>query len=278
MTASSTRRCGWAAAAGTEFDGMVASLASALGGCAGLAALACGGVLVVRRLTVAAPAPSGAVLAVAAAGTALVALADAALHLGGFRQAASAARLGLVLAVAAVALPPRAATWLDGAATAVAVAVAMGAVAFAPRRGPARVTAGESAPTELPEDRPPGNRPRENGRPNGRRRPHSGADRVPGRFRQRFIRYEGRAGGDRLRGRIHVEVGAGARLAHGHVGFCPAFAATPAVEVSTNYDGVEATVAAAEVLPWGVRVEVRLAEPAEEPLEIPVDLLVKGLD
>ena len=70
MTASSTRRCGWAAAAGTEFDGMVASLASALGGCAGLAALACGGVLVVRRLTVAAPAPSGAVLAVAAAGLA----------------------------------------------------------------------------------------------------------------------------------------------------------------------------------------------------------------
>jgi hypothetical protein len=268
MTASSTRRGGWAAAAGAEFDGMVASLASALGGCAGLAALACGGVLVVRRLTVAAPAPSGAVLAVAAAGTGLVALADAALHLGGFRQAASAARLGLVLAVAAVALPPRAATWLDGAATAVAVAVAAGAVAFAPRRGPKRVAAGDLEPA-----RRPGNGPPATGR-----RPRSAVDRVPGRFRQRFTRYEGRAGGDRLRGRINVEVGAGARLAHGHVGFCPAFAATPAVEVSTDYDGVEATVAAAEVLPWGVRVEVRLAEPAEEPLEIPVHLLVKGLD
>lgn len=269
MTASSTRRGGWAAAAGAEFDGMLASLASALGGCAGLAALACGGVLVVRRLTVAAPAPSGAVLAVAAAGTALVALADAALHLGGFRQAAAAARIGLVLAVAAVALPPRAATWLDGAATAVAVAVAAGAVAFAPRRAPARVAAGDSAPTGLPVSERPAT---------GRRRPRSGADRLPGRFRQRFTRYAGRAGDDRLRGRINVAVGAGARLAHGHVGFCPAFAATPAVEVSTDYDGVEATVAAAEVLPWGVRVEVRLAEPAEEPLEIPVDLLVKGLD
>jgi hypothetical protein len=267
MTASSTRRGGWAAA-GAEFDSLVASLASALGGCAGLAAVACGGVLVVRRLTVAAPAPSGAVLAVAAAGTALVALADAALHLGGFRQAAVAARLGLVLAVAAVALPPRAATWLDGAATMVAVAVAMGAVAFAPRRGPARLAAGDSASDRRPF----------NGRPATGRRPRAAADRVPGRFRQRFTRYEGRAGSDRLRGRINVEVGAGARLAHGHVGFCPAFAATPAVEVTTDYDGVEATVAAAEVLPWGVRVEVRLAEPAEELLEIPVDLLVKSLD
>jgi hypothetical protein len=230
--------------------------------------MACGGVLVIRRLTVTAPAPSGAVLAVAAVGAALVALADAALHAGGFRQAAAAARVGLVLAVAAVALPPRAATWLDGAATAVAVAVAVGAVAFAPRRGPARVPADNSASSRRPG----------NGRPNERRRPRSAADRVPGRFRQRFTRYDGRAGGDRLRGRINVEVGAGARLAQGHVGFCPAFAATPAVEVSTDYDGVEATVAAAEVLPWGVRVEVRLAEPAEEPLEIPVDLLVKSLE
>ena len=265
MTASSTRRGGWqAAATGAEFDDIVAILAAALGGCAGLAALTCGVVLVVRRLTVAAPAPSGVVLAVAAAGAALVAIADAAQRLGGFRHAASAGRVGLVLAVAAVALPPRAATWLDGAATALAVAVAAGAVAFAPRRGPA----GKPAPHLSVAPRPAA----------ARRRPRAAPDRVPGRFRQRFTRYDGRAGGDRLRGRINVEVGAGARLAHGHVGFCPAFAATPSVEVTTDYDGVEATVTAAEVLPWGVRVEVRLAEPAEEPLEIPVDLLVKSLD
>jgi hypothetical protein len=47
----------------------------------------------------------------------------------------------------------------------------------------------------------------------------------------------------------------------------------PEVRVATPYDGVEATVAAAEVVPWGVRVECRLAEPAEEPIEIPVDVL-----
>jgi hypothetical protein len=49
-----------------------------------------------------------------------------------------------------------------------------------------------------------------------------------------------------------------------------AFATLPAVEVTTDCDFVEAEVAAAEILPWGVRVECRLSEPAEEPLEIPV--------
>lgn len=265
MTGSSTRRGGWpAATAGTEYDDIVAILASALSGCAGLAAVACGLVLAVRRLAVAAPAPSGTALAVAAAGGALVALADAALRLGGSRSAALAARCGLVLAMAAVVLPLHAATWIDGAATALAVAVAAGAVAFAPRREPAQRAAVGFAPSRGPTT--------------VRRRPRFAPSRVPGRFRQHFTRYDDRQGGDRLRGRINVEVGAGVRVAQGHVGFCPAFATTPAVEVTTDYDGVEATVAAAEVLPWGVRVEVRLAEPAEEPLEIPVDLLVKSLD
>jgi len=72
---------------------------------------------------------------------------------------------------------------------------------------------------------------------------------------------------------VVVAVPAGSRTGYGHLGFCPALASTPTVEVTTAYDGVEATVSAAEVLPWGVRVECRLAEPAEEPVEIPVDLV-----
>ena len=50
----------------------------------------------------------------------------------------------------------------------------------------------------------------------------------------------------------------------------------PTVQVTTDYDGVEATVSAAEVLPWGVRVECRLAEPADEAIEIPIDLRVQA--
>ncbi len=261
MTASSTRRGGWPAAAG--LDGLAALVATALGAGAAAAALAAGLVLVARRAAVgfdAAVGP-GVVLPVTAAGAALVALADAALRSGGPRLASHAARAGLVLAVAAVALPPRAATWLEAAATALAITIAAAAVTLAPRPGSARPAGGHCRPARSAP---------------ARRRPRPVADRLPGRLRQRFTRYDAHEGGDRLRGRINVEVGAGARLAHGHVGFCPAFATTPAVAVSTDYDGVEATVTAAEVLPWGVRVEVRLAEPAEEPLEIPVDLLVRS--
>lgn len=63
------------------------------------------------------------------------------------------------------------------------------------------------------------------------------------------------------------------RAVHGHLGFCPAFGELPEVHVETPYDGVEAVVAAAEVVPWGVRIECRLAEPAEEAITIPVLVL-----
>lgn len=93
---------------------------------------------------------------------------------------------------------------------------------------------------------------------------------------QRLERYEAADGRDCLRGRVCLAIAAGSKTTHAHVGFCPAFALTPAVEVSTEYDGVEAVVAATEVLPWGVRVECRLSEPADEDLEIPVDVAVQA--
>ena len=95
---------------------------------------------------------------------------------------------------------------------------------------------------------------------------------VQGRLQQRLERYESAEGIDCVSGHVRLSIPAGGKATHAHVGFCPAFAATPSVEVTTDYDGVEAVVTAAEVLPWGVRIECRLSEPAEEPLEIPVDL------
>jgi len=264
MTALSSRRRGWPThpPAGNGLADVVALLATGLGGSAAVAAIACGAVLVARRLVLPAAEPAAAVLpGVAAAAAALVALADVAFRLGGSWAATVAARVGTVLAVAALALPPRIGTWPDAVATALAVAIGAGAIAFAPRPTRAR----PSRPARRP-PRPPG----------GRGRRPAGVERLPGRLRQRFTRYDSTAGVDSRRGRIVVGVTAGSKTAHGHVGFCPAFAATPSAEVSTDYDGVEATVAAAEVLPWGLRVEVRLAEAAEEPLEIPVDVVVRG--
>ena len=94
---------------------------------------------------------------------------------------------------------------------------------------------------------------------------------MPAGFRQRTERYETTDGVDCLRGRAIMAVATGSRTGFAHVGFCPSFAATPQVEVSSDYDGVEAELIVAETLPWGVRLECRLAEPAEEPLEIPID-------
>jgi hypothetical protein len=80
-------------------------------------------------------------------------------------------------------------------------------------------------------------------------------------------------GGERVSGRLCVMVPEGSRSGYAHVGFCPPLASQPVVEATTDYDGVEAVVSAAEVLPWGVRIECRLDEPAEETVEIPVDIL-----
>ena len=202
---------------------------------------------------------------VLAVGLALIALADAAAGLGkrgGW--APLLARVGLACGVAAVALPPRPGDWT----TWLVAAVALAAVTVPrPTRGPsgrgrrnaARAPVSATKPASTPQ-------------PDGPCDPV-----VPGgRLLQRLERFEHPPGVDCVRGRVQVEIPAGARAAHGHVGFCPAFSQTPSVTVTTDYDGVEAVVSAAELLPWGIRVEVRLAEPAEETLEIPVDVTARA--
>jgi hypothetical protein len=97
----------------------------------------------------------------------------------------------------------------------------------------------------------------------------------PGHLIQRFERYE-LDGLDCLQGTLTLTVLEGSRTAHGHVGFCPSFRQIPQVEASTSYDGVEAIVTAAEIVPWGVRIECRLDEPTDEPIEIPVDVIARA--
>lgn len=231
---------------------------------AGAAAAAAGCVLALRRLGGGfGPADAALAWLVAASGMMLVAAADAAARCGAGFAGPVAARLGMLLAVAAVTLPPRPGGW-----TALAALLAAAVVAGLPVP---RVSAGRDA-AAFPAPRPRSRREAPAAvRPAGPRQPE-----VPGRLVQRLERYETADGRDCLRGRVSLAVAAGSRTTHAHVGFCPAFAATPTVAVSTEYDGVEAVVTAAEVLPWGVRVECRLSEPADEDLEIPVDVAVQG--
>jgi len=103
------------------------------------------------------------------------------------------------------------------------------------------------------------------------------AAQISGRLVQRLERYQGdHAGSDTLQGTVNLFMAAGARTAHGHIGFCPPFSHIPTVEVTTAYEAVEAVVTAAEILPWGVRVECRLDAPADEAFEIPVDIQARG--
>lgn len=238
------------------------------GGFAGVAACCCGGVLLLRRLggAFASPPAGGPLLAATAVGIALVLVADLAARASGRAGPAWAARLGLILTVAALVSFPRErpAAWIVPAVASLAAAAVL-----VPRRRrpqvdravlrprPSRPDRRTTAPSPLTPPRPPASPP-------------------GSRLRQRLERFEDPAGIDTLRGRLVLVVPAGAKAAHGHMGFCPAFVRTPQVAVTTDYDGVEATLTAAEVLPWGVRVECRLAEPADEPVEIPVDLLVRA--
>lgn len=232
----------------------------------GVAAVAGGGLLVigivllVRLASGALTPPTPAIVLLAGLATcALLGVTDAAASPSGWWLAAVAGRVGLIVTVGALVAAPRHAGAADWAARGIVLAATLAAL-IGKRTRPASATPrGALVRSAHARERP--------GSDAGR---HAGARRPPGALRQRLERYERVDGTDFLRGTIVVQIPAGAKAGHGHVGFCPSFAALPTVQVSTPYDGVDATVNAAEVLPWGVRIECRLADPAEERVEIPV--------
>jgi len=264
----------------------------------GAMAVGCGAVLVLRRFAGAIAAPPGpeAVLAVCGTGLLLVAAGDMATRSTTARAARPAmpwlpavlTRLGLLMAVSAVCLPLRMTSTVDALTTLAAFVVSLVAVGLGPladrlggglvlgRRAAAHRRAAvptASVPTAItpPSVAMPMAVPTQ---PMAQPGLQEGAMATPaGNLLQRFERIVLPGGAECVRGRLCVAVPKGARSGYGHVGFCPPLASQPAVDVTTDYDGVEAVVSAAEVLPWGVRIECRLDEPAEETIEIPVDIL-----
>lgn len=249
------------------------SLLAVAGALAAALVVGCGLVLAARRMGGGfEPIGGSGVLAVAVFGGLLVLACDAAATgVGLARPWRHAARLGYLCALLAVAVPMRAASVLD-AALFIAGAGLAGTLIAGPfiRGNPRRWLASNLA---------------RHGRAGSLRatRPHvtqaAPAPRAdiacPGHLLQRFERYE-LDGFDCLRGTLSLKVPEGSRTAYGHVGFCPSFRQVPRVEASTSYDGVEAIVSAAEIVPWGVRIECRLDEPADEPIEIPVDVVARA--
>lgn len=248
---------------------------------ASIDAIVCGGgvLLAVRRVTADWHPPHGpaVLVAVCVAGGLLIAAGDVARR-GCGQLPGWLARLGLIIAAVAVAIPLPATTVGQGV-MAVAALVGAGLVTVRPwlprrsvriRRSPGRVSPPvleESGVMNRPTlDRPPG----------APFPPATAPAEVPGQFLQQFTRFTRADGVECVHGRLSLAVPAGVRSAAGHIGFCPPFPHTPSVEVTTDYDAVEAMVTAAEVLPWGVRIECRLDEPADAAFEIPIDIIAEA--
>ena len=90
-------------------------------------------------------------------------------------------------------------------------------------------------------------------------------------WQERYLLADGR---EQLRGQLVLTLAAESRLTTGHIGFCPALPLIPDVIVTTDYDALEVVVDAAEVLPWGIRVECRVEDPADESVIIPVNIQI----
>jgi hypothetical protein len=248
-------------------------LVSAAGAAAGWLAVACGVMLLARRLSGGVTTAPGAValVAVCVVGGLLVAVGDlASRHRSG--RVAFTARVGFVMAALATALPLP-----YGSTTAAVMAVAT--VAFSvtllvqPWAGPWLGIPPWTAalPPPLEHAVQPGIAI-EMEPPCPALIPAADDEHLL-QQQERFTRADGT---ECVRGRLFLAVPSGVRAASGHVGFCPPFSTIPSVAVTTAYDEMEVIVVAAEVLPWGVRVECRLDEPADEPFEIPIEIIASS--
>lgn len=239
---------------------VIDSIVSVLGGTACLA-----GLLVLVRRAVGAihvELTGPGLLAVAGAGIALVTFTDAVSKLPSTRAiglvSRCAARAGLAAAFAALLGLTHGGPATVAAALATLTAIAWPAAAsFSWEARPWERTAVAEAGDAMPA--PPAHR----------------ADPPDGRLVQRLERFERTLEDgtviDAARGRASARFAEGSRMAVIHVGFCPPFEKTPQVGVSCDCEGLELAVTAAEVLPWGARIECRLEEPAEEAIDVEVE-------
>ncbi len=284
-------------------------LAGSVVGWGALLSATIGLTLVARRLSgaLAPPATVGALVAATAIAIGLVASADRVRPR--WFAARFAARLGLALAMAALCPPSfvRGGSLLGTLGTIGCLAAGTAALLQPLRDGRSRLpppTSRRKRGRRLRGVRPSEPTARDAAHPAAsppRRSPTEGAIKVPDpsppaatsapapvRFSppppepgtlvlQRFERVlEAGERGESVRGTILLRVAAGSRSAIGHVGFCPPFSQVPRVEAGTACEEVEATVVAAEVLPWGVRVECRLDEAADESIDVPVDIVARS--
>jgi hypothetical protein len=87
---------------------------------------------------------------------------------------------------------------------------------------------------------------------------------LPEDVTQQLTRSRAADGTDELSGWLRLAFAAGQRTGSLHVAFCPPFHGRPALEVE-QFDGPEARIKTAQLLSYGVRLDLKLLAAAEEP-------------
>ncbi len=84
---------------------------------------------------------------------------------------------------------------------------------------------------------------------------------------QQLTRSRAAGGAEEISGWLRTSFAAGQRTASVHVAFCPPLAAVPELAVE-QIDGPEARIKTAQVLPYGARVDLKLAAASGEPASV----------
>lgn len=82
-------------------------------------------------------------------------------------------------------------------------------------------------------------------------------------------------GGEVVRGTLRLAFEPGQRLAAAHVAFCPPLACLPRLSIA-QHGGPPADVQLGQVLPWGARLDVRLARPTQQAAEVIVEFTAQA--
>lgn len=76
---------------------------------------------------------------------------------------------------------------------------------------------------------------------------------------------------ERISARLRLDFSVGQRVVVTHIAFCPPLAAVPELEAEVT-DGPDASVSLTNVQTFGLRMEVRLSEPMDEPCSVTIDV------
>lgn len=91
---------------------------------------------------------------------------------------------------------------------------------------------------------------------------------------QQSTRIRTAAGLDRLSGWLQMSLETGERNATAHIAFCPPFVETPRISLRQTA-GPAGRVRAVQILPHGVRLELKLDQSPRQPQRVPVEFVVE---